>query len=478
MMTASDLSKVLGIGQSAIRALAMMVRIPYKGTVSDDGDSMCFSWEDILPWIKTGPNLEMNTECLDRYREILLQECPDEMRRLKEFGDRFAERKAPKRYYLFKVDNKKTGFLWYVKYLDNGRLVSSRWSTGTSDEKTAEIWALENRDRLLSEYYERKASSKIDLYKTLEAYYEKDSLLLLIDYKRGRVLSDKLRMTYHGFIKNRFVPYLKKIGIRDVDDIDTATLAKFQNYLLLENVLPQTVNVCMSGIKMAFEHFAINGYIKFSPCASLPSLKQSETQARGCYEIARLKGVFGKKWENDRHLLLCLLVYTTGMRNSEIARIQKSDIIEIEGCRFIDIPKSKSRNGVRVVPLHDFVHEKLLAQPATRDGYFFSEDGTMDNKAFAAANVSLAEFTGYDAETLEKERISFYSGRHFYKTLMNSEDLGEVEEYFMGHKVSGDIAKRYNHRDKQGKEKLAKKAREVFAVLDRCLFAGSDSRLP
>jgi hypothetical protein len=54
---------------------------------------------------------------------------------------------------------------------------------------------------------------------------------------------------------------------------------------------------------------------------------------------------------------------------------------------------------------------------------------------------------------------------------MNSEELGaEIEELFMGHKVSGDVSKRYNHRDKLGKEKLLEKARKAFRILDEKLF--------
>jgi integrase len=68
--------------------------------------------------------------------------------------------------------------------------------------------------------------------------------------------------------------------------------------------------------------------------------------------------------------------------------------------------------------------------------------------------------------------ITFYSGRHFWKTLMSSEGLGEdIEEFFMGHKVSGDVSKNYNHKDKRGREKLLEKAKEVFAILDKKLFS-------
>jgi len=85
--------------------------------------------------------------------------------------------------------------------------------------------------------------------------------------------------------------------------------------------------------------------------------------------------------------------------------------------------------------------------------------------------MALAEFTKYTPEKLEKENITFYSGRHFWKTLMDSEKLGDIEEYFMGHKRSGDVNKRYNHKDKQGKKKLLERTKRVFQILDKHIFS-------
>ena len=54
---------------------------------------------------------------------------------------------------------------------------------------------------------------------------------------------------------------------------------------------------------------------------------------------------------------------------------------------------------------------------------------------------------------------------------MNANGLGEdAEELFMGHKVTGNLAKLYNHRDKHGKENMVKKALEIFGILDAKLF--------
>ena len=162
------------------------------------------------------------------------------------------------------------------------------------------------------------------------------------------------------------------------------------------------------------------------------------------------------------------------MRNSEIERMQVKDIIIIDNYRFIDIPKSKTKNGVRIIPLHNFVYQDLhgyISKNNKSDNDFiFTDNGKpLGSGIYNSANLVLAKFTGYDAERLEKEYITFYSGRHFWKTLMNSENLGDIEEYFMGHKVTSDVANRYNHRDKQGREKLLKKVKRMFGILDKGL---------
>jgi hypothetical protein len=85
--------------------------------------------------------------------------------------------------------------------------------------------------------------------------------------------------------------------------------------------------------------------------------------------------------------------------------------------------------------------------------------------------VTLGQRLGVGEEELAARHITFYSGRHFWKTLMNCGGLGEeAEGFFMGHKASGDVAKRYNHRDRQGKDLMARKAGKAFAILDKHLF--------
>ena len=174
--------------------------------------------------------------------------------------------------------------------------------------------------------------------------------------------------------------------------------------------------------------------------------------------------------------MLCLLIYTTDMRNCEIEMIKLENLIMIGKYHFIDITKSKTVNGERIVPLHNFVYRKLMAYARknnkSKEEQIFKlpTREALGSDIYKKAYMEMAKYTGYTPEKIKEENIRFYSGRHFWKTLMNSEDLGDVEEYFMGHKISADVAERYNHRDKQGKRKLIEKAKKVFNVLDKFIF--------
>jgi integrase len=204
--------------------------------------------------------------------------------------------------------------------------------------------------------------------------------------------------------------------------------------------------------------------------------KRGGCKARGCHDINSLNGVFDTPWEDRLSYLLCLLIYTTGMRNSEIERIQVKDITDIDGCHFIDVKQSKTENGLRIIPLHDFVYRKISEYIKETgigsEDYIFSKGGKHNQSTvYRKANRDMGLKLGIREEDLREQGISFYSGRHYWKTVMNAEGLGEdSEEIFMGHKVSNNIRKRYNHRDKQGKEKVLEVARGIFRILDKRLF--------
>jgi integrase len=484
LLTTTQLASILQIKEHSLGVLASSGKIPFTFINSESNDSAAirFNTGIIVDWLDRGSIFKAMDEkaYIERLQKEFQERFPDAMRELRAFDLQISEPRKPKGYSLIKVKNKKMGFKYYVRYIEGGQLIRSCWCTQTNNQEKAIQFALENRERILAKYYDKKNKQKTacDLYEVMENYYTKDSVHLLEDMRRGRSIGDDTVRSCHNTIIKKWVPYLKENKIKKINEIDTPLLVKFQNKLLSGGIKPQTINHYMSHISTIFDHLVAEGASSTNPFKNLASIKVNEDnyEDRGCYNVNDIKGVFEKAWENELSRLLCLLVYTTNMRPVEIGRIQVNDIIQIDNYHFIDIPKSKTKNGVRIVPLHDFVYAELMkyiAQEKKADeDFIFKKKSTKKVQGIVWRNayVEMGKLLGYEEKKLEAENITFYSGRHFWKTLMNSEELGDVEEVFMGHKVSSNIAERYNHRDKQGMERIIKKATEVFAILDKRIF--------
>jgi integrase len=445
------------------------------------GSRARFDIDTISQWITENPLIENEEEIyLCKIRAEWQEKAPEVFEALRAIDQIVVvnsnAQKAPKRYNLVKRPSKKYGYLYYVRYIDGGKLVPSKWNTHTNILQDAKQFAQENRERILSEY-RSKHSPQGEVYTILSEYYKAGSSYLGKDKNRNRIINEKTRSVYYNFMIKKFIPYLQKKNIKAFREIDPPVIANFQDYLLSTGIKTQSINRYLSGVNIAFNHLLITGVIKENAFDRVKALKTGakSVEVRGCHEIDKMKGVFNTKWEDNLYYLLCLIIYSTGMRNSEIDKIKIDDLIEFEGIHFIDIKESKSKNGIRLVPIHNFLYKKIhrYISKKGRRGYIFSDHGGPNQSTlYNQANALLGKKLGLSEDELERECITFYSGRHFWKTLMNSEGVGEdIEEFFMGHKVSGDVSKTYNHKDKRGREKLIEKANDVFAILDKKLFS-------
>jgi integrase len=402
------------------------------------------------------------------FKSYFNHEFPVMMKAFRIIDDSYNHGKRRKGFNLVKRENRKKGFVYYVRYSHNGRMLPTKWNTHTNILEEAEQFARENRERLVEKYLREHDRRGLEIF---TRFYEPNSEHLICEEKRNRPLSDTTRRNYHSVITKKFLPFLHERHITSYEGISVNVLGDFQDYYLATEIKPQTVNDYLKAVKRVLHYLVRKGYINTPPYIRNIPVHPNDRIARGCYELKTLKGVFDKRWRDQRSCLLCLLVYTTGMRNSEIREIGMNDIISMGGCRFIDIKRSKTVNGVRLVPLHEKVYQKLrtFGMGKNSDGRFF---GNCSSVVFSRASDELARIIRAAGKSVETG-ITFYSGRHFWKTLMNSEELGEdIEEIFMGHKVSNNVAKLYNHRDKQGKERVIRKAKKVFAILDKFIFAG------
>ena len=406
-------------------------------------------------------------------RHYINDNFPDVVKAFRKIDFENSQPRRRKGFSLVKRESKKHGFLYYARFSHNGKMLPTKWNTRTNSLEAAEQFARENKSRLVEGYLARQDGR---MYAMLEGFYENG--------QNSRYISDRSRREYSAIIRKKFIPFLRLEKIAAFDQITKTTLTKFQDSLQSAGLRAQTVNNVMKPVRKILASLARDGIIMDNPGDHVRGIKvhEKDRKERGCYDLEKIQGVFNRRWKDEESHLLCLIIYTTGMRNSEIKQIKLNDIQAIGGCRFVSVKKSKTANGVRLVPLHGYVYRKMKAWAVKNKKD--SNSPLFDYRSagpFNGANNDLARMLKVSDAELESENITFYSGRHYWKTLMSAEGLGEdIEEIFMGHKVTSNVAKLYNHRDKQGKKRWQRRRGRFFqfwtAVYSRQSREGMPSR--
>lgn len=478
-VTAGQLSMILNISEYAVTKLANKGQLPF---VSGPRKERLFQVENVFEYFRlleqAGRSDALLTEQQQRkylqYRAVLAKECPQTMRALEAIRLDEREPRKCKGYNLVKVPNKRHGFIYYVRYWDGGRMLPTKFNTHTNDQGEAERYARENRDALIKRYVENHDAAE---FRVFEEFYTPGTEYYNTEALRNNMPALHTVKDYRYKVQNNFIPFLREQKVTSIKQITVYVLRDYQDRLLGKGLKPQSVNNYVKPLGKIFEYLERKGKIKENPYLLLRGIMvlEDDAEGRGCYDVSQLKGVFRQAWDDDLSYLLNLVAYSTGMRNSEIARLRLEDIRTIDDCRFVEVKESKTKNGLRLVPLHPFVYERLAACAVGKmpcEPIFGDLHWAKYSKAALALGVKI--YGKGAEEKLTAERITFYSGRHFYKTMLNGDELGEgIEEILMGHKVREGVAKRYNHRDKQGKRLFLKKAREVYSILDRRLFAST-----
>jgi len=480
LLSQRQAADILKISENTLCALAYSGQIPHTQMQNPAGKSqLYFNSFGLVNWIKNLSSIiNMDNATHVNRLKARVNKQKGNLSILRKFDNQFTHKRKTKGYSLQKVPNKKLGYVFYVRYYYKGNVLPRR-STHTNNYDLAVEFAEKMREELINDYYNKKRKKPYcRLYNIMKNFYIKDSHYHITD-TRSKPISDDTMLNYQRAIKAHWIPFLKYKKITELEDITSSVIIDYQNYCSKKGLSSQSVNFNVSILNRIFDYLICNKYIEKNPTKGVPPLYvdiEKLVEIRGCYNINELQGVFNKRWQDEIHYLLIMLIYTTGMRNSEIKRIKTEDIIKIKNTWFINIKKSKSKFGIRIVPLHNFVYKKLITYikkyNKEKDDFLFCQRrGKLTPKFwFNDANIELGLYTNRNSTQLFNENITFYSGRHFFKTLMNANNLGEAEEVFMGHKVTGDVAKRYNHRDKQGQEVFVKKAKEVFKILDEAIF--------
>ena len=415
----------------------------------------------------------------------------------------------------FRVDKISKGY-WKVTYKcpDSKKWVIKKNFFAKSEE-LANLYAIENKETIIKEYKENKVkrdtkNTGIDFYQMLEDYYTENSKYLQDDsVNKKRDLDDKMCSQYRGNIKNHFIPFLKEKKINSIQEITNSVYSDLKIYLQKKLKTNTYINNVLIPFNRILQYHERNGLIQKMPFGKgLGSVgkRNNEKKERYPLPVEYLKNIFSSFMNEDEnsfyYFLLGMIGLTTGMRNSEVARIQRQDINRIKDT---DIYILKAHNNktkyyntkndeYRKIPLHPFVVEciKIYIKEKEKEAIIYPDsflfgrpkmdkdgkiiDGILHPKTFDRAikdlyrhivmkqrykeTGKLDEVAKVDDELLEaemkKNHTTYYSLRHTFHTLCvlyrfndpDTERTDDLVDYFTGHKISNAMRANYTHINK------------------------------
>jgi len=246
-------------------------------------------------------------------------------------------------------------------------------------------------------------------------------------------------LTTEGYLHDLdlFLEYLNERDIKKFDDVNYQTIRLYINYLHDLNYNNKTISRHISALRSFFKFLKTNNYIKDNPCLLItnPKLDKKLPKYLNYEETEKLLNAF----DNNNYLGLrnsCILelLYSTGIRVSEITSIKVKDISLTEKSIKITGKGNKERIvyfGSKCLELIDKYLKKSRPQLNTKniDNLFLSKTGRVINDREIRKIVD-------DASKIAgiKIKISPHVLRHTFATHMLSDgaDLRSVQE-LLGH---------------------------------------------
>ena len=160
-----------------------------------------------------------------------------------------------------------------------------------------------------------------------------DIILKFLDYlKYERNYSDK---TIDGYYKDLiiFLEFLNDNNIKKYGEVEYQDIRLYINYLYDLNYSNKTISRHISSIRSFFKYLLSLKIIKDNPCnlISNPKLDKKLPKYLNFEEVEKLLNAFNtNNYIHIRNSLILELLYSTGIRVSEVCNIKLNDISEID----------------------------------------------------------------------------------------------------------------------------------------------------
>ncbi len=241
----------------------------------------------------------------------------------------------------------------------------------------------------------------------------------------------------------------EQYGIVELEKTHYMAIKEYIRHQTLQGLSEVYINRNIVCYKCYFNYCVKEGYIEKNPMDKISKQKEpvSMIETFTCDEVSRLIACFkGHKYLDIRNQLIMVMLFDTGMRNSEMCNLKMEDI---RGNYIHIVGKGKKE---RYVPLTAIINKCLIRYLRVRASYvkdkisyqteylFLSQKG---KKLTPEALEHILKEAGKIAKVRENIRVSPHTCRHFFaqSQLKNGCDLYTVSK-LLGHSKI-DTTKRY-----------------------------------
>ena len=259
-----------------------------------------------------------------------------------------------------------------------------------------------------------------------------------IDYLRSeKRLSPHTTLAYSNDL-NQFFLYLK--AVYSTEDIKEANHSIIRSWIvsLIENkITPPSVNRKISTLKSFYKFLLREKVLDVNPMHKIQSPKNPK-RLPVFVEESKMNSLiedvsFSNDFEGRRDLLIIELLYSTGMRRTELVNLKESDI----NFHNSTVKVLGKRNKERLIPvtpgikelITEYIEIKNKSVVAKKDFLFLTEKG---NQIYAGSVYRIVKGALEKVTTLKKK--SPHVLRHTFAThlLNNGADLNAIKE-LLGH---------------------------------------------
>ena len=350
--------------------------------------------------------------------------------------------------------------VWYYQTYDQKGLRTGALSTGQLTKSAARAYCrkLEKEGSLVPNKYGRILFSEYakdwwDMDKCEYVRYRKQRTEITPTYLRRNII----------YTNNHITPYFKEMRLEEITQYEVEKWMTFMVEKKSEKtgkkLANKSINGCLMLLHIMMAEAVRRNLITEDPTRNVGKLK-SNSKVRGIFDQEIVEKLFDTKtkgdlWVHDLYYWGNLLAACTGMRMSEVLGVQLKDlkdgyvsVTKQYNHKFGFIP-TKTKES-REIPIPEDLENKLkeLSNGDPEDMLFcLGEDKTEPVTMFKmgrSLNRALAKI-GIDDKTRQEQGYSFHSWRHYFNTIMRSNNIADSKlQSLTGHK-SDQMTDHYTH---------------------------------